>query len=156
MHGVTQRGQSLFGLPAPEWSDVATLSPTDTSRRYVIASVTLMVIIAVLDSFLRGILAILFVLPLILLAHGGTQRQLRWVAGIMFVLTFVAYFIKIQFIPQPPNTQFFDFRIINRGFTALMILALGRMLQLWIGWREDQDDPELSEPFRSQDLFHLL
>jgi hypothetical protein len=124
----------------------------DTSRRCMIASVTLMVIIAVLDSFLRGILAILFVLPLILLAHGGTQRQLRWVAGVMFVLTFVAYFIKIQFIPQPPNTQFFDFRIINRGFTALMILALGRMLQLWIGWREDQNDPELSEPLRSQDL----
>lgn len=95
MQGVTRWSPSLFGLPAPEWSDVATLSPTNTSRRYVIASVTLMVFIAVLDSFLRGILAILFVLPLILLAHGGTQRQLRWVAGTMFVLTFVAYFIKI-------------------------------------------------------------
>jgi hypothetical protein len=107
----------------------------------------LIAVIAMLDAwgeqYVRNNYSILYVIPLILLAHAGVSRQLwRW-AWLLIALTYGMHFLK-NFLSPPPvgDAVYFDFRLINRTFTALMILALAKMLQLWIEGRDRRTDED--------------
>ncbi len=136
--------------PANEWHDFSYLDPAKSHRAQWLVSL-LVLWIAILDVCLRSNYSILYVVPVILLARTGGLSPLWRSVGILVVLTYGIFFLKGIVNPPPHAASFFDFRLVNRTLVVLMILGIGRMLQLWNRWREEQSDPEVPEGFRFQD-----
>ena len=59
--------------------------------------------------------------------------------------------LKNVFNPAEGEAALFNYRLMNRTFVAAMILAIARVLQLWIRWRDEQSDPELPASFRYEE-----
>ncbi|HEX3726765.1 MAG TPA: hypothetical protein VHV08_11005 [Pirellulales bacterium] len=133
-----------------EWHEVSYLEPERSHLRALIAA-GMVLLIACIDLGYRSNYSILYVAPLVLLARDGRPLKVWRVVAILVALVYGVYFLKNAFNPPPVRWRHFDFRVINRTITAIMLLALGRMFQVWIRWREEQSDAELPESFRNQD-----
>lgn len=126
------------------------------SQRGTLLAISMVVAIAALDlwgdQYVRNNYSVLYVVPLILLAHSGGLRFLWQWAGLMIALTYGVHFLKNFLFPlEIGDPAYFDFRLINRTFSALVILAVSKLLQLWVRWRDDENDAELSDVVRAQD-----
>jgi hypothetical protein len=145
----------------------ATLAPSDrgpratsfpwlNSRRGTALAIAMIAAIAALDLWggplLRNTYSILYVIPLVLLAHTGNLRHLwRW-AWLMVALNYSIHFLKSFLFPLPDlDLGYFDFRLINRTFVAFVILAVARLTQVWIQWQRDQREGDLPEADRADD-----
>ncbi len=117
----------------------------------MVVATVLVVWIAVSDLCLRSNFAILYVAPLLILAHADDVRRVWRAACVMMLLTFGVYFLKNVVNPPPIEWSHFDSRLVNRAFVALVLLAITGMLQAWMAWRREQVDPEVSDEVRHED-----
>lgn len=91
----------------------------------------------------RTNLAILYVIPLLLVALRGELAPLRRLVLCLVTLTFVVYFLKNTLASGIAAESYFDYRLVNRTTAALMIVGMGWVLKTWIVWLKEQADPEL-------------
>ncbi|MBI3836485.1 MAG: hypothetical protein HY288_00950 [Planctomycetia bacterium] len=138
------------GGPSGEWHDFSYLQPA-RSNRNIATSLFLMLWIAILDFCTpRTNFSVLYVAPLVLLAQSGAMKSGWRIAGLLVLLTYGIYILKNAINPSEGG-HLFDYRLVNRTFVAVMIVVMSQVLRLWIRWREEQHDAEISEDFRRQD-----
>jgi hypothetical protein len=99
----------------------------------------------------RTNLAILYVIPLLLVAVRGELAPLRRLVLCLVSLTFAVYFLKNTLVSGVAAESYFDYRLVNRTAAALMILGMGWVLKTWIVWLREQSDPELPVAARDSD-----
>ena len=102
-------------------------------------------------SWDRTNVSVLYILPLLLLAQASDVRHLWRFVGLTVLLTFAAFQVKKMMSPLGPTTSYFHFSLFNRAMVAVMLAVMGWFLRMWVRWREDQADPELSESMRHDD-----
>jgi hypothetical protein len=108
--------------------------------------------IAIVDlCWPRTNLAILYVVPLLLIASWGDLKSLRRTVSLIVVLTFAVYFLKNTLMSGISIDSYFDYRLANRTMVGIMIVAMGQVLRKWIVWLREQPDLELPAAFRDQD-----
>ena len=97
----------------------------------------MLILLACLDILLpRVTISILYAIPLLLLAKAGYVRPL-WRSALVFVLlTYGLYFAKYTIWPPETGAAYFDYRLVNRTFVAVMIWFLAVFMEMW---REAQD-----------------
>jgi hypothetical protein len=136
--------------PSYEWHDFSYLQPARSNRNVAVA-LFLIAWIAALDLFTpRTNFSVLYVAPLVLFAQSGSMKSGWRIAGLLVLLTFGIHFIKNTIYP-PPADMPFVYRQVNRTLVAIMIVGMSQVMRLWIRWRDEQDDEELPESFRSQE-----
>jgi hypothetical protein len=97
--------------------------------------------------------AILFAIPLVLLAHMGRPR-LMWAATFVFVaLTFIEYFVKATLHPPETGPQYFSFRLLNRALVAAMMCLLGMAMRFWMSTETEEPPPATPALRREQRLW---
>jgi hypothetical protein len=99
----------------------------------------------------RTNLAILYVIPLLLVAQRRELALLRRLVVCLVSLTFAVYFLKNTLTDGVAVESYFDYRLVNRATVALMILGMGWVLKTWIIWLQEQSDPELPAAARDSD-----
>ncbi len=138
-------------LPSAEWYDVDYLKPAASRRGTAIPLLAALWIAAVDLGMARTNLSILYVIPLILFAwHEGAKSIWRAV-GVLWVLTFGVYFLKNTIFHSAGEATYFNSRLVNRCFVAIMLAVLAKVLQLWIRWRHEQRDAEVSDSLRQEE-----
>src|SRR5262249_19360877 len=121
---------------APQWYEVSYLDAEPRRRSMLVLFLILW--IALVDLCLpRTNIAILYVAPLILLAHGGHARQLGRVAGACVLLNYGIYFLKNAVNPSAGIAACFDYRLVNRTLVALMLPTMALVLQFWVRTRDE-------------------
>lgn len=84
----------------------------------------------------RATISILYAIPLLLLAKAGYARPI-WRSTLVFVfLTYGLYFVKYTIWRPEAGAVYFDYRLVNRTFVAVMIWLLAVFVEVW---REEQD-----------------
>ncbi len=148
--GTTQ-ARFFAGGPTSEWSDISYLQPAKSGTRATLATF-LVLWIAIVDLFWEGTtVAILYIAPLVLMAQtGALQRYWRTVSP-MVLLTFGVYTLKYLIYRKPTDPGFIDIPFYNRALVAVTLLAMGKVLQLWVTWRAEQSEPEIPASSRYQD-----
>jgi len=144
--------RSRFSIGASDFiSPRQEVSHARSSWRSTLA-VWLIVIIAGFDlAIVRTNFAILYVVPMVLMARVGARRSLRLTTWMMIGLTYGIYVLKNAVNPHESIDDLLDYRFINRSFVVLTLLVMNGLLQIWMGWQEEQADPELPGYFRDQD-----
>jgi len=133
-----------------EWHELGYLRPA--RRTYLSAAASILTVaIAILDISISGNHSPLFVIPLLMFYWAGALLPLWRSVGPMIAFTYLDLLIKTFIHVQQPGAWFFDLRLLNRTFVAVMIFVLGKSLLVWSRWREDQSDRELPEYFRKQE-----
>jgi hypothetical protein len=141
-----------FSLGGPsEWHDFDYLRPA-AARRGMAATLLVIFAIAAADvCWARTTVAILYVVPLLLLAQSGQMRYLGRIVGLLVALTLSAYLVKKMMSPNGAATSYFHYSLLNRGLVVAMLIAIGWVLRIWVRWREEQSNPELPDEIRYQD-----
>ena len=91
--------------------------------------------------------AVLYVIPLTLLACSGQLRAMRWLTPVVIALAFITYFAKFWITPPPSGPQFLSFRIVNRVMVAGMLWLMSKVLGMWLEADEYRPDPLLPDEF---------
>src|SRR4051812_17774745 len=99
----------------------------------------------------RTNLSVFYIIPLLMLANVSGLRYLGREVGLCIVLTFAAYQIKKVIDPNGATVSYFHFSLLNRALVALMLIAVGCVMRLWVRWREEQSIEELPEGFRREE-----
>jgi hypothetical protein len=99
----------------------------------------------------RTNVAILYVIPLILVAMRGEHVRLRnWVVCLV-AMTYAAYYIKNTFTTAGVPESYLGYRLFNRTTVSLMIVGMGLVLKAWTQWQKEQSDPDLPAAARDSD-----
>ncbi len=103
-------------------------------------------------------LATLYVVPLLLIASRGGLEPLHRTVALLVLLTYAIYFLKNTIRTGISSESYFDFRLVNRTMVAVMIIAMGQVLRMWIVRLREQADRELPAVFRytDQDISETL
>jgi hypothetical protein len=92
----------------------------------------IVVVIVALDVFSPYVsFAILFAIPLVLLAQSGRVRLMWGTTAVFVALTYLQYFLKYTLYPPNTGPQFVNFRLLNRTLLAVMMCLLGVALEYW-------------------------
>lgn len=138
-------------LDPSEWHDFDYLRPA-AGHRGMLVPLLVIFAIAVADvCFAHTTMAILYVVPLLLLAQAGEIRYQGRIIGLLAALTFSAYLIKKMMDPNGSSTSYFHYTLLNRALVVAMLIAVGWVLRFWVRWREEQSNPELPDELRYQD-----
>ena len=121
------------------------LGPAAASR-FALAAGSLMLMIAPVDYYFRGSYAMLYVVPVIMLAGQCSPAPVTGAAAAIGLI-YGIYFLKAIYNPPPVNTPILGTRLVNRTLVALMILWFTWTTRLWNNWQAAQADAELPDSF---------
>jgi len=148
--GTTQARFSA-GRPSYEWHDFSYLHSAKSASRATL-SLHLALWIAIVDlCWPHTNIAVLYVAPLVLIAESGTLKHYWRAVGPLILLTYGVYVLKYFVYHTASDPNFFDSPFVNRSLVVVSILVMGKVLQLWVAWRAEQSEAEVSESFRYQD-----
>jgi len=121
------------------------------ARRLTALGYALILGIALCDAFAGGNWSTLYVLPVLVFSRAGTLRPLWRTTLLMIVLAYVGLIVKNALLPHEPGATPFDYRFINRTFSAITLFAMSKAMEMWDHWSIEQADAELPENFRHQE-----
>lgn len=111
------------------------LSLADSKARSTItarAAVGMLAILAICDLLLPHVtVSIFYAIPLVMLVKTGHARPLWRSALIFMLLSYGLYFAKYTLWPPEVGPRYFDYRLVNRTFVAVMLGLLGVFVEMW-------------------------
>ena len=101
------------------------------SKPLMVAAVGLLAIFTVADFAAPStMLAILYAVPLVLMAQAGYANQLRRITAALVIVIYAVYFGKWFMYSASNGSSLFDYRFVNRSLVVLMICLLQVLLKM--------------------------
>ena len=102
---------------------------TITATRVAIA---LLAVLVVADLVLPYVtVSILYAIPMVLLVKAGYGRPLWRSALVFMLLNYGLFFAKYTIWPPDFGAHYFNYRLMNRTFVAVMLGLLGVFVEMW-------------------------
>lgn len=96
------------------------------------AAIALLVALGVADLMLpRVTVSIFYAIPIVLLVQAGHGRPFWRSALVFMLLNYGLYFAKYTLWPPEFGAHYFDYRLLNRTFVAVMLAFLGFFVEMW-------------------------